>query len=175
MIFTVFFGSNLYSIPSGAVCKIQGTKPDGKGFSYFASSVSGSTVVCNVTEQMTASHGRFSCELVLQSGQNRIGTCNMIFDVEQAALSDGTDISKTEIPAIVDIANDQLQEIKINAANAKASEVNAKSSEQNAANSAAAAKLSENTSKAIQNDVTNKLKTVANIQKIGRASCRERV
>jgi len=101
--FTLFNGTSPFTTAS-LTARIQGTKPDNKGFSYDATYNAG-VVTADVTRQMTACAGAVICELVIVDGSNNeLGTGNFILDVEAAALSEDTDISETEIPAIIDAA-----------------------------------------------------------------------
>lgn len=105
--FTLYDGVIPFTIPAGAAVLINGTKPDGKGFSYSAANWSGNTVVCNVTRQMTACEGDVVCELRVRTETDIIGSINFILHVEPSALADDGIISETEIPLIeqaIDIA-----------------------------------------------------------------------
>lgn len=104
LVFKLYNGDVTYSVPGGTAVLINGTKPiyDGEvtGFSYSAASISGNTVVCNVTTQMTAVVGDVLCELRLRTATQIIGSINFILRVEKAALNDDTVLSETEIPLI---------------------------------------------------------------------------
>lgn len=89
-----------FTLPDGAAVLINGTKPDGKGFSYSAASWSGSTVVCNITTQMTAVKGDVLCELRIRTSSQIIGSLNFILRVEPSALDDDSVLSETDIPLI---------------------------------------------------------------------------
>ena len=99
-------GQALTSSNIGSVSAIvEGTKPDEKGFAYDCTTSftsEGCFVTVQITEQMTACAGDVVCELVLQANNVRIGSANFILECERAALNDQTDISDTEIPAIID-------------------------------------------------------------------------
>lgn len=97
--FNLYTGSGVFTIPSNSVVVINGTKPDGYGFSYSAT-WSGNTVTANVTQQMTAVAGEAKCELRITKGSNVIGTQNFALMVEPAALDDNTVVSDSDIPAI---------------------------------------------------------------------------
>ena len=119
LIFNLYDESGPFIVPVGAAVLIDGTKPpvDGQvtGFSYGAASSVGSTVVCNVTRQMTAVIGDVLCELRVRMDDQIIGSVNFILRVEQAALNDDTVISETEIPLIeqaIDIAADLAEYIQ---------------------------------------------------------------
>lgn len=97
--FTLYRGSELFTLPAGAGVLVNGKKPDSTGFSYSAASASGSTVRINVTKQMTAVYGDVICELRISSGQQDVGTCNFILRVEKSPLDDAV-ISETVLPLI---------------------------------------------------------------------------
>ena len=128
--------------PTNAVVMIQGTKPDKHGFAYTAT-ISGSTVTADVTEQMTAVEGIVRTQIVVTDAQGVTGTFVFHMDVQRSALQDDTDISETELPAIIDLARKNAREAAESAAAAKVSEDNAKDSEDAAAESEANAATSE--------------------------------
>lgn len=100
---TLYNGTATFTPPAGTTVRIQGTKPDLHGFQYDAT-LTGSVVTCDLTQQMSAVAGEVTCEILLTQGTAILGTGNFILDVEAAALNDETDISDTEIPAIIDAA-----------------------------------------------------------------------
>lgn len=128
--------------PTNAVVMIQGTKPDKHGFAYTAT-ISGSTVTADVTEQMTAVEGIVRTQIIVTDAQGVTGTFVFHMDVQRSALQDDTDISETELPAIIDLARKNAREAAESAAAAKVSEDNAKDSEDAAAESEANAATSE--------------------------------
>lgn len=152
--FTLYDGITPFTIPSGAAVLINGTKPDRTGFSYSASSWSGSTVRCNVTTQMTAVPGETLCELRIRTDTQIIGSLNFILAVERSALNDDAVLSETEIPLI-----EQAIEIAANLADYIQTAVDSASTATAAANTAtAAANRSEiiNTNvEGIYNDLTD--------------------
>lgn len=98
LIFKLYNGA-AFSIPSSSAVVINGTKPDGYGFTYPAT-YSGNTVTADLTEQMTAVVGEVKCELRITKGTNVVGTQDFILLVEPAALDENTVISDSDIPAI---------------------------------------------------------------------------
>lgn len=102
--FNLYTGSTAFSIPSSSAIVINGTKPDGYGFSYTAT-YSGNVVTANVTQQMTAVAGEVKCELRITKSSNVVGTQNFTLMVEPAALDDNTIISNSDIPAIAAAAD----------------------------------------------------------------------
>ncbi len=105
---------------AGLSAQIRGTKPDKHGFAYDATYSAG-VVSFAVRDQMTAVAGPVDCEIVLISGQEVLGTANFTLEVERAALSDDTDISETELPAIIDLARHNAEEAAASATAAAAS------------------------------------------------------
>ena len=91
-----------------AVARIQGTKPDGTVFGYDAA-VDGSVVRVKLTSQMTAVPGRVICNLVLTNDDGAIGTFVIWLEVQSSALDPNADISHTEIPALIDLAQEEAQ------------------------------------------------------------------
>lgn len=93
LIIKLYKGTTTYS-PSGTAI-IQGMKPDGRGFAYDAT-LSGNTVIANLTEQMTAIAGRVSCQIVVSETSGRTGTFVFYLDVQKSALPADSDMSKSE-------------------------------------------------------------------------------
>lgn len=100
LIFELYNGDEVFTVPGGAAVLLNGTKPDLTGFSYSAASISGNAVTCNVMTQMTALAGDVVCELRVRTDTQIIGSINFILRVEPTALGDDTIISETEIPLI---------------------------------------------------------------------------
>ena len=98
LIFKLYNGA-AFTIPVSSAVVINGTKPDGYGFTYSAS-YTGNTVTADVTEQMTAVPGEVKCELRITKGTDVVGTQNFTLMVEPAALDSGTVVSDSDIPAI---------------------------------------------------------------------------
>ena len=104
----LFDGSLPYTPPTGALIFINGLKPDGKGFSYTDNvSVDENVVTITTTIQMTLLEGTVRCELRLYQNGVNIGTVNFDMVVEHSPLNENTDISETEIPAIIALAEEQ--------------------------------------------------------------------
>lgn len=99
----LYLNDTAYTPASGATVRIEGTKPDKHGFSYTAS-ISGNTVTANLTTQMTAVAGRTRAQIIVEEPSGKTGTFAFWLDVQAAALADDTDISDTELPAIMDLA-----------------------------------------------------------------------
>ena len=140
--FSLFVNNQSFTIPSGAGVLINGHKPDNTAFSYQAASISGNTVVCNVTQQMTAVPGDVDCELRIRTSTQVIGTLNFVLRVEPAPLNDDSVISESYIPLVeqaIDIAANLAQYIEATvqaATNAEASALQSAASATNAATAA---------------------------------------
>lgn len=103
--FKLYDGSTPYTMPAGTTARIDGIKPDGHGFSYTNNiSVSGNTATITTTEQMTVIAGTVKCEIRFLKGYDNIGTVNFWMIVEESPINGDTDISETEIPAIIEVA-----------------------------------------------------------------------
>lgn len=102
LVIKLYKGLNQYS-PTNATVKIQGTKPDKRGFEYPAT-ISGNTVTANLELQMTACYGDVRTQIVVTESTGETGTFVFILRVQKSALEDDTDISETELPDIIDAA-----------------------------------------------------------------------
>lgn len=134
----LYLNDTAYTPASGATVRIEGTKPDKHGFSYTAS-ISGNTVTANLTTQMTAVAGRTRAQIIVEEPSGKTGTFAFWLDVQAAALADDTDISDTEIPAIMDLARENARKAEEAAENAEASAEGAAQSAEDASDSASAA------------------------------------
>lgn len=106
-LFDIYAGDNPFTIPNGAVVTIQGTKPDGTGFAYTCTK-SGNRVEATEKEQMTVLAGDVPAELKIANNGEVIATINFIIAVEKSALPTNIPISETEIPAIIELAEQQV-------------------------------------------------------------------
>ena len=106
-LFDIYAGDNPFTIPNGAVVTIQGTKPDGTGFAYTCTK-SGNRVEATEKEQMTVLAGDVPAEIRITNSGEVIATLNFIIAVEKAAPSSDIPISETEIPAIIELAEQQV-------------------------------------------------------------------
>lgn len=102
-------GTTTYSIPGGADIHVSGTKPDKTGFDYVCT-YDGAVVNIPITQQMSVIAGRVPCEVIIYLSGGRKGSANFFLDVEPAALSDDTNISDTEIPGLVELAEAQVKD-----------------------------------------------------------------
>lgn len=106
--FILFSGDTTYQIPSGAVVRAEGIKKDKTGFSYECT-FSGNEVTVEITRQMTVFPGDVECELRIVKDELNIGTLNYILRVESSPITDEIDISETELPAIIELAEEQAE------------------------------------------------------------------
>lgn len=138
--FNLYAGTEQFAVPSGATAQINGTKPDGKSFSY-AADISGSSVSATITEQMTAAAGRVNCEIALLNGSNFLGSANFVLLVEKAALPEDADLSKTELSTIQGAITETKENADAAAGSATEAAASAAEAKQNAANSKASAAI----------------------------------
>lgn len=107
--FEIWNGQQRFTLTNQMTAKIQGTKPDRHGFDYSATvDTTNNIIVSNVTQQMTAAKGDAICEIVLNKGEERIGSLNFFLDIQPAALNDDTNISDSDIPEIIALATEQM-------------------------------------------------------------------
>ena len=76
-------GTGGYTIPTGAVAKIKGTKPSTLGFTL-QGTISGSSVTFTTTSEMTDEAGRIPVEISLTKDSTILGTKNFYLEVEEA-------------------------------------------------------------------------------------------
>lgn len=106
----LYDGAAAYSLPSGATAQIDGIKPDKKGFSYSdAVSVSGNTLTITTKLQMTIVLGEVECEIRLKKNDLDLGTLNFRMIVEASPINGNTDISETDLPDIIALATEQME------------------------------------------------------------------
>lgn len=165
--FSLFVNNQSFTIPSGAGVLINGHKPDNTAFSYQAASISGNTVVCNVTQQMTAVPGDVDCELRIRTSTQVIGTLNFVLRVEAAPLNDDSVISESYIPLVeqaIDIAANLAQYIETTVQAATNSEASALRSAASATDAQTAASQAAVDAQNIYDmyDSINAAKTAAN-------------
>lgn len=108
--FKIYDGATAYTMPVGTTARVEGIKPDGHGFSYDdCVSVTDNIATVTTKLQMTIVAGSVECELRFSDGSDDIGTLNFTFLVEESPVNPDTDISDTEIPAIIELARAQME------------------------------------------------------------------
>ena len=135
---------------TNASFKINGRKPDNKGFSYdqtetvkgnYVISVASNVVTIRTTKQMTAVKGDTLASLNVIFSAQDIRTLNFILRCQEDPLAD-VDISETVLPGIIDAAEQNAERAETAATNASASAESAATSAQNASTSATNASTS---------------------------------
>ena len=124
--FTLYNAQQPFTIPDGATAMIGGTKPDGHAFEYTCT-VTDQTIICDVTEQMTAVAGYTDCEITLSKGTERLATANFKLHVERSAL-DQEDISDSDFNYVLDLTNTATAKASEAAKSATAAASSAKAS-----------------------------------------------
>lgn len=105
----LYDGSTPFTMPNGTTARIDGIKPDKKGFSYpDAVSVSGNVVTVTTKQQMTIVAGEVVCEIRFSLNSNDIGTLNFKMIVEPSPINEDTDISETDLPAIIELGRENM-------------------------------------------------------------------
>ena len=106
----LYDGAVAYTPPAGTTLRLDGVKPDGTVFSYTENlSLSGSTITVTTTTQMTILEGTVQCEIRMTKDNDDIGTINFDLMVEKSPINETTDLSQTEIPALVTLARTQME------------------------------------------------------------------
>lgn len=104
--FSVYDGSQAFAIPSGVSIAFEGTKPDGKGFSFTCSKSGSNALLTNYTNQMTALPGKIMCQLVFtDTSGGRVGSLPVLMFVSPAGINEDTVISDSDIEAIIAAQN----------------------------------------------------------------------
>lgn len=161
----VYDGTSAFSPPSGSTATIRGTKPDNTGFEYSAS-ISGSTIVFTVQDQMTVLSGDIPAEIRIVSGSQVIGTISIVLRVEPSSLSSNVTVSKTDLPLIAEAAKN-IADAKNYMESASASASSAASSASASSASQAAAKTSETNAAASAKAAADSATTAASIAGVG--------
>lgn len=106
----LYDGAAAYTLPTGTTASIEGIKSDGHAFSYSdAVSVSGSILTVTTKLQMTVVAGRVICEIRLRKSGSDLGSLNFVMLVEESPINENVDPSDTEIPAIIELATEQME------------------------------------------------------------------
>lgn len=90
LVFGLINGTEAYTIPSGMTALFNGIKPDGYVFSYdMTVDRTNNVVKIDIEEQMAAVAGNVTCEVALFLGSDRLGTANLILEVERSPMDGG--------------------------------------------------------------------------------------
>ena len=140
---------------TGKTLSIVGHKGDGNVFQYAipSSAISGNVVTITTEEQMTPVAGKALCEIRIEQGGTKLGTCNFVMDVEQGPADMGS-LSTSAlymIDAIFERAQADIDAAAASAATASQKAAEAASSATDAASSANASAASAATATAKAN------------------------
>ena len=107
-----------YTIPSGATATFAGTKPSGLGFTV-PCTIDGSAVQFVMEDTVCNEAGRFPAEIRLINGDARIGTCNVLMNVEPNPHPDDTTDGDreplvNEITALLHAIEEQAEQVAEN-------------------------------------------------------------
>ena len=143
---------------TGKTLSIVGHKGDGNVFQYAipSSAISGNVVTITTEEQMTPVAGKALCEIRIEQGGTKLGTCNFVMDVEQGPADMGS--LSTSALYTIDALFERAQ-ADIDAAAASATTASQKAAE--AASSATDAASSANASAASASTATAKANAAA--------------
>ena len=106
-IITLYNGNVQYVPISGARAIIEGTKPDGRGYSYNCR-ISGGLVYADLKKQMTVVPGKSRVNIILYEPtgileeEDRIGSFVFYLDVQATGLADDVDTSESELAPYID-------------------------------------------------------------------------
>ena len=85
--FNIIYGNDYWAIPSGTAFYLNGSRPDGHGFSY-PCTWNGHTVTCSVEASMSDYAGEVPCTLVAYDAYGaQVGNTKVIVYVEKNSLS----------------------------------------------------------------------------------------
>ena len=104
LVFTLTSNGTAANLPAGAGVTLDGTKPDGKSFTSWAS-LDGDTVTTMLTQQMCAVAGEVSCQLTITSGNEILCTPQFLLEVAPSALPASPDLSDSDISLLTQIKN----------------------------------------------------------------------
>ena len=107
----LYDGAMEYTPPTGTTLRLDGIKPDKTAFSYTDNlTLSGSVITVTCKTQMTLIPGTVQCEIRMTKGSEDIGTINFDLMVEKSPINGTTDLSQTEVPALVALARVEMED-----------------------------------------------------------------
>lgn len=147
-------GTLPFEIPNDAVVTMDGTKPDGRSFSY-ETTTNENTATVQVTEQMTAVNGEVECQLTVVREDGRIlSSSAFLLIVERDVLGENGDLSESELSSI-------RQLIAGSAENAASAQNAAKEAAEQAAKAEKSAETVEKNTEAAINETLAKMEETA--------------
>ena len=159
LVFGLINGTEAYTIPSGMTALFNGIKPDGYVFSYdMTVDRTNNVVKIDIEEQMAAVAGNVTCEVALFLGSDRLGTANLILEVERSPM-DGGVVSDSDLESVehaITLIESAVSSTHADAESAAASALTASQKATAAANSATAAAGSATTAGNAATTATNK-------------------
>ena len=144
----LYYGTDKFTIPSGASVTFRGTKRDKTGYSYAIEKFTDNVVTVDVRPQMTVLSGKHNAELRISKGETISNTIKFVMDIDSSALADDTKVSETDLSVIEkalqasDSAIQAKAEVEKLKESVEASEKNAKLSETNASSASASSSRS---------------------------------
>ena len=150
--FSLYNGTNEFSIPDNCVVTIRGTKKDLTGFEYQCE-YEGNVVTFPIQNQVTVLPGKVPAEIRVTSGNEIIGSWNFVFLVEESPLDENTIISETDLPLLESAleAADQAESFK-NLAEQSATDASTSASEASDSASTATTKAEESAESALKSE-----------------------
>lgn len=144
----LYYGTDKFTIPSGASVTFRGTKRDKTGYSYAIEKFTDNVVTVDVRPQMTVLSGKHNAELRISKGETISNTIKFVMDIDSSALADDTKVSETDLSVIEkalqasDSAIQAKAEVEKLKESVEASEKNVKLSEANASSASASSSQS---------------------------------
>ena len=106
LVFTLYDGDALYTVPSEASVILNGLRPGGTVFSV-AGVVEDGNAVVSLDSSVTAEAGKVECEISISNSGELLGTSNFVFEVEKAPMS-GHTASGDDFSAVNQLVNQAL-------------------------------------------------------------------
>lgn len=110
--FNLYVDKLAYTPASGAIATIEGTKPD-KHIFINAAEIDGSSVIVDLTEQMTAVAGYVMAKIRITEGNDQTGSWLFVIDVQVAGAEAGGDMSESDLSYIRQLL-DEAEHIQSN-------------------------------------------------------------
>ncbi|MDO5139018.1 MAG: hypothetical protein Q4D71_11255, partial [Oscillospiraceae bacterium] len=111
LIFELYASSGTFTLESGTTARIQGTKPDGNGYSVDAVvDIEEKTVTVEGELQLTAAAGTGSFELTLYRNDKKLHSANFVIKTEHSALDKTTVVSDSKVAELYAV-EDNAEEI----------------------------------------------------------------